>query len=619
VKRGVIAALSVLVPLAAAAWGSLGPLRLVLNLGPGDTPYLAGFLPEWEIDEKVATHWSTTDARIELPLVVRGGPAAVSYRYARVLPETAVVEVSLAGNPVDRFTCRGGRFDERRVALGALRSGTPVRVRFEIDSHDERKLGLRFDWVSLETGRARLAGGALLRPALLVVIVLAILHLAGLELAAGAAALLGLTLAAGLLGDPWLVHRLLTGVPETLALFGIPAVLVARRGGVAAADLRVLGLLCVTAFLIRAAAVNHPDFYYPDLKTHASLVRIVRAAGLDFFVHPAQYIWEHGVWRTEAGGRTYAFPYSPAFHLPFVALGLSMDATMTAMKLWAALVSVVPIVLVWALARFVGSSTLGALLMVLVPTYTSRLSFAFLPALFGHAFDMALLLWLARSAERLPERRSFVIGALFVSACQLAYVSGVINTCMLIVSLAALFALRGRPDDRRRALSIAAFGLLGAVLSVALYYRDFLGMAVDSVSRAAGPAAVSRYAVRSFFVVAFERTRDFFGYALPPLSLLGLGLLWRRRAPGALALLAAFSAYALLLLGRAKLPDLFLHGHETLFIAPLVCLGAGEALARVEERAAFGRAGLALALAGLGAWGLAAQWAALRDQLGNAL
>ena len=30
-------------------------------------------------------------------------------------------------------------------------------------------------------------------------------------------------------------------------------------------------------------------------------------------------IAEHGVWRTEAYGRTYAFPYTPAFHLPFAA------------------------------------------------------------------------------------------------------------------------------------------------------------------------------------------------------------------------------------------------------------------------------------------------------------
>ena len=614
-----------LLPLAAAAWGSLGPLRLVLNLGPGDAPYIRGFLPEWEIDEKIATHWSSTDAIVTLPLLASGGPAAVSYRYARVLPEMAVVEVSLDGRQVDRFTCRGGRFEERRVVLGALQPGTPVAFRFAVDSHDERKLGIRLDWVSLETGRARLAGGALWRPTLLVALVLVILQLAGLGLgeAAGASLALSLALAVGLLHDPWLVHRLLTGVPELLLGFGLPAVLagreLTRRSWVEAADLRALGVLCVAAFLIRAAAVNHPAFYYPDLKTHASLARIVRAAGLDFFAHPAPYIWEHGVWRTEAAGRTYAFPYSPAFHLPFVALGLSMDATMTAMKLWAALLSIVPLVLVWALARRVGASTLGALLMLLVPTYTTRLSFAFLPALFGHAFDIGLLLWLVWRVERVTERRCFVAGALWVTACQLAYVSGVINTCMLIVSLAALLALRAEPGDRRRAAAIAGLGLLGALLSAALYYRDFLGMAVDALARAAGPVAVPRYPVRSFFVVGFERTRDFFGYGLPPLSLLGLGLLLRRKAPGALVLPAAFLAYALLLLGRAKLPDFFLHGHETLLLTPVVCLTAGEALAAIRERAAFGRVWLWLGVAGLGAWGFMAQWAALRDQLGNAL
>ena len=51
----------------------------------------------------------------------------------------------------------------------------------------------------------------------------------------------------------------------------------------------------------------------------------VQEKGLGFFVSPSEAIAEHGVWRTEAYGRTYAFPYTPAFHLPFAALGLPYD------------------------------------------------------------------------------------------------------------------------------------------------------------------------------------------------------------------------------------------------------------------------------------------------------
>ena len=77
-------------------------------------------------------------------------------------------------------------------------------------------------------------------------------------------------------------------------------------------------------------------------------------------------------------------------------------------------------------------------------------------------------------------------------------------------------------------------------------------------------------------------------------------------------------AYALLLLGRARVPDVFLHGHETLFVTPLVCLAAGEALARLGRLGAWGRAGAAALLGLLALQGLGAQWAALAAQLGNA-
>ncbi|HET6898650.1 MAG TPA: hypothetical protein VFK70_09890, partial [Vicinamibacteria bacterium] len=64
----------VLAPLLAALVGVSGPRVVNLNLGPGDAPYIAGFAPEYEIDDKVGTHWTTYHAAVALPLQVRGGP-----------------------------------------------------------------------------------------------------------------------------------------------------------------------------------------------------------------------------------------------------------------------------------------------------------------------------------------------------------------------------------------------------------------------------------------------------------------------------------------------------------------------------------------------------------------
>jgi hypothetical protein len=287
-------------------------------------------------------------------------------------------------------------------------------------------------------------------------------------------------------------------------------------------------------------------------------------------------------------------------------------------------VSVVPLVLVWALARRLGASTAGAFLMVLVPTYTSRLSFAFLPSLFGHAVDMAFVLWLAGRIDRVGEARTWLAGAAWVAACQLAYVSGVINISLLVAVLAVITALAGRP---RAALAILAMGAAGSAVSLALYYRDFLPMFADVTSRIAGGAAraPSRYPVQSFWTVAYDRTRDFFDGVYPVLTALGIALLCRRRPeaptrwPIRTRLVAAWLiTYGLLLLGRARVPDLFLHGHETLLVTPLVCLASGETLAALARRGGARRAAAAILLMFLAAQGFAWQWRALADQLGNA-
>jgi hypothetical protein len=622
---GLLAIAVVAAPLLAAWIGARGPFAITLNLGPGDAPYVSGFTSAYEIDDRVATHWTTYDAAVALPLSVSGGPASLSYRFARVFSETAVVEVSFGGAVVDRFEGRGGRFLERAAPLGAL-PPTPVVVSFHADSHERKNLGLKLDWMRLEgTGRVALRGAAWLVPALVVGLLLGLHVLAGWD--GRRAALLAAPWAAaavfGLVRDPWLVHRLLRGVPLALALFGLAGVAVGRclerRGRASAPAVRVVAALALATFVLRALAVNHPDFYYPDLRTHARLVEVVRSAGLAFFVTPAAYIWEHGVWRTGAYGKTYAFPYTPAFHLPFALLPFPYDALLTAMKLTGAAVSTVPLALVWALARRLGASVAGAALMAVVPTYVSRLSFAFLPSLFGHAVDIAFLLWLAGHLDRLRERGTWVRGAVFVSACQLAYVSGVVNISLFVTVLALCEGWRRREARPGHAAAVVGMGLAGSLVSVLVYYRDFLPMVIDVAARAAGGggAPASVYPVQSFLVVAYSRTRDFFDGVYPVLSAAGLVLLFRR-GRGVSLLAAWLATYLLLLLGRAKVPDVFLHGHETLFVTPLVCLAAGEALAALAARGRAGRAAAVIVGAALAVQGLVWQWRALAEQLGNA-
>jgi hypothetical protein len=153
-------------------------------------------------------------------------------------------------------------------------------------------------------------------------------------------------------------------------------------------------------------------------------------------------------------------------------------------------------------------------------------------------------------------------------------------------------------------------------------------MVIDLVPRVAQGAAQapSRYPVQPFWRVAYERTRDFFDTVYPILAAAGLALLWREPVPEGPVSIAArrwllvgwLGAYVLLLAGRAKAPDVFLHGHETLLVTPLVCLAAGVALSWLARRSRPAWLAAAALVAFLAVQGALGQWHAIAEQLGNA-
>jgi hypothetical protein len=71
---------------------------------------------------------------------------------------------------------------------------------------------------------------------------------------------------------------------------------------------------------------------------------------------------------------------------------------------------------------------------------------------------------------------------------------------------------------------------------------------------------------------------------------------------------AAWGAtYLLLLLGRARLPFVFQHPHDALFVTPLVCLAAGEPISLLFRDGGWKRGLAVLLLAVLALHSLAAQ------------
>ena len=515
-------------------------------------------------------------------------------------------------------------FRERRQELPAV-SETPLDLSFRVDADAPEELGLRFDWIRIELGeKARVRLAEWMRWKLAAIPLLLWLFFAAMGWkpleAFAITAPVSLALSVGLLADPWLTYRSAMHLPVAISVVGLGLVVTGRwlaaRGVVSGADLRPLAVLLMATFLVRATAVSHPDFYHPDLRTHARFVEIIREGGVDFFQSPSAHILRHGVWKRQAYGREYAFPYSPAFHLPFVPLAIDYDGLVSTMPLVAAAWSIVPMGLIWWLARRTGLSLFGAVLMAFVPTYMSRLSYALMPSLLGHVFDVALVCWIVVRVDKLSAPGIWWRGSLLIAASQLAYTSGVLNSTAFLLALVLLLFVSD-PKHPGRWLPLAVWLGVASTISIALFYRDFLAMVFDVMARAGASSSgnESLYPIRGWLELSYERTRAFFDGIYPVLAAAGVWAIARRRGSERFALGAWAVAYLLLLLGRAKMPDLFIRGHEALFVTPLVCVAAGEALSRLRCRGGWKEVLALVLFLALAVQGLVFQWRAMATQL----
>jgi hypothetical protein len=614
-----------------AGVSSLRGLRL--HFGPGDGPYVSGFLPEYEINDARALHWSRRQAVVTLPLVVSGGPGTIVCRFGPppLAPgEEAEVEVTLDQAPIDRFTLRRGGMQERRIEVPVLHS-RPLTLGFSVRYPGTRDLGLWMDWLDIDLGpqgSARLNGGSRVHALLTVAVLFVSLCAAGWS--SGPAALLtapaSLGIAIGVWRDPWLTQRLLTGVPETLTVLGVVAVVASwiarKRFWGSASDSRVLVALVLAGFLLRALVVNTPGYYHPDLRSHAKVVLAMRKAGpFAFWTSPVERLREAEISQKPVGSGIFSFPYPVAFHFPFVLGPKDYDALITAFKLYGAALSMLPVVFLWILSRTISASPLGAALLLVAPIYGRHLVVAFLPALLGHACDTAFLAWLAGHLRKITRPRYFWSAAVLVAICQLAYSSAVPLLSMFVAALTLAVLVFERDRGLRPPLAILGFGLAGSLLSVLVYYRHFLGLVplfVGSLKAASSAPVPSSGEAAGFLAVALGVTR--WSFALLPLALAAGGLVRLFRAGKARPLLAAWlGAYVLALLARTLFPTAFQFQHEALFLAPLVFLAAGEALVWLWSTGRLGRVTSALLLLVLVAEGAHRQWADLLSQLDNAL
>jgi len=244
-----------------------------------------------------------------------------------------------------------------------------------------------------------------------------------------------------------------------------------------------------------------------------------------------------------------------------------------------------------------------------LPLFIARLSLAYFPALVGHGVDALVILYLVAHLDRLAQRRVLLaLGALLASAL-LTYTQSLLNFAVLLsLFLGLQIAFDRTAEGRRRQLGLAAAGVLGATLSLALFYGRYVPILfdmrrgvpmaeeqvlLDKQEQQARQAALSgqelpapeqdddpytgpRTDVWRGLRKAGWRLYVFYG-AFAPVVVAGVLLAWRRtpRRDAARFVAAWALTYLVLNLASGGLPgpNLVRYNKDLEVVAPLCCLG----------------------------------------------
>jgi hypothetical protein len=584
--------------------GRGGESRVVFQLGPNDSAYLSGFAPKYEVaDAAVATRWTSYDASIELPLSVEGGPVEVSYRFWRVFSETAVAEVYLNGRMIDTFESRGGQARLRRVKLDAV-SETPVSLRFRVDSHERRNLGLKLDWVSLEAGsraRLRARGWALWAPGVLAAFTFVLFRLAGFGLVAAMALVAPWVAACGVWArlDPFgLAHVSGRLVPAALVLSLAAAWwLRGRERG------RLVLAIFVAALLVKGAGLAYPSTFYPDVANARRYVEV--------YPETVGSLAERGIAtqeRTGVGyprtvaGKDYAFPYSPLYFLPFTLLGTpgAVEDGVRLLGLSAAALQVLGVFWLGSTLFGARAGVFAAFVSAWLPPLFSRLVLALHATVVGHLLDILVMATVLQLAVKPRSRRR-------LAACLAATLVAFLVYTSSYFSLTALCGMLALIDRRLTTRLLAVLALAGTTSILWLYWPFVWGAATEMLPALLGGSAVEAKSASPGVapLAVMARIPLFYGHLYPALTVAGLILARRRTSPEMFRFLLAYvAAFAVLVGLKAFGGGAFKDLKEITFVGPVVAVASGLVLAELSRR---GRAGLGAALAlslGLAAFGV---------------
>jgi hypothetical protein len=208
------------------------------------------------------------------------------------------------------------------------------------------------------------------------------------------------------------------------------------------------------------------------------------------------------------------------------------------------------------------------------------------------------------------------LGVVLLACAQLAYISSTVTTSVLLLCVALVLAAGGE-GGRERARALVIILALGSLLSVVLYYRDFLAGTFEAVRAALGSAEATRPHRPGPGRIEGSLVR----WAVPTVlayAVFGLVRLFRARGPGRAVLAASLVSVALVGALRLSVPAVFGHVHLALFVTPLLCVAAAAGLDLLIDRGRIARALAAVLAGGVVVHGLVIQAQLFLIQLGRA-
>ncbi|MGH9390274.1 MAG: hypothetical protein ACRD1Z_11720, partial [Vicinamibacteria bacterium] len=255
-----------------------------------------------------------------------------------------------------------------------------------------------------------------------------------------------------------------------------------KQGSVFAEPLaRWAVLLACAGMAVRLFALFHPDFYYPDVRTHSKFVSLIWTEGLSGFLsNHIENQHRHLLGLQYVSGRWVAFPYPPLLYLSIYPLSLLQLPVEDWMKLVpTALLSVEALVL-FAIGGKLGLGPRASLLAVLLHTSARVLAFrvavASYASRFGHFWDMLAVLYVALFFERL-QRPLYGAGlGLLVAISILSYAGSVLTLGLLVplLCLAVLFFSRDARPKISTVAALAGWPLAGALAAAWLFYLPYI-------------------------------------------------------------------------------------------------------------------------------------------------